>query len=111
MRLYVAGPMTGIEGFNYPAFHRAERDLRDLGYDVLNPARIDQLYNQSSAPRPWDWYMRHAIQMLVACKGVATLPGWTQSRGATLEVDLANRLGMGVRQWYSWPEVRVGVPT
>lgn len=111
MRLYVAGPMTGINDPYRTEFRRVERELRDLGYDVLNPARIDELYNQSGAPRSWDWYMRHAITMLVACKGVATLPGWMNSRGATLEVDIANRLNMGVRPWYSWPEVRVNVTT
>lgn len=108
MRLYVAGPMTGIEGLNYPEFFRVEGGLRDLGYDVLNPARIDELYNQSRAPRPWDWYMRHALVMLAGCKGVATLPGWRKSRGASLEVDVATRLGMGVRPWWQWPEVRLG---
>lgn len=107
MRLYVAGPMTGLPSLNYPEFIRVERELRDLGYDVLNPARIDELFNQSSAPRTWDWYMRHAIPMLTECKGVATLPGWANSRGASLEVLVARRLGMGVRPWYQWPEVRV----
>jgi hypothetical protein len=107
MRLYVAGPMTGIEECNYPEFFRIEKVLRDQGYDVLNPARIDELYNPTKAPRPWEWYMGKAIHMLVACKGVATLAGWQASRGATIEVNLANALGMGVRPWFSWPEVRV----
>jgi hypothetical protein len=106
MRLYVAGPMTGIEDYNYPEFLRVEGVLRDLGYDVLNPARIDELYNPTKAPRQWDWYMRHAVAMLLACKGVATLAGWPASRGATIEVNLAVSLGMGVRPWFSWPEVR-----
>lgn len=105
MRLYVAGPMTGVPGGNRDEFLRVEHELRDLGYDVLNPARIEELYNPGGAPRAWDWYMRHALQMLAACKGVATLAGWTYSRGATLEVDVAMRLGMGVRPWFSWPEV------
>lgn len=107
MRLYVAGPMTGIEELNYPEFFRVEAVLRDLGYDVLNPARIDELHNSTKAPRQWDWYMRHAIQMLVSCQGVATLAGWQASRGATIEVNLATSLGMGVRPWFSWPEVRI----
>jgi hypothetical protein len=107
VRLYVAGPMTGIPQNNYPEFFNVERYLRDRGYDILNPARIDQLYNQSLAPRPWNWYMRKAIHMLVSCDGVATLPGWRQSRGASLEVDVARRLEMGVRPYLEWPEVGV----
>ncbi len=106
MRLYVAGPMSGIENKNYDEFFRIEGVLRDLGYDVLNPARIDELYNPTGFPYDWTWYMRHTLAMLLGCKGVATLAGWQASRGATIEVNLANSLGMGVRPWFSWPEVR-----
>lgn len=107
MRLYVAGPCTGIPDNNYPEFFRVEAALRDLGYDVLNPARVDELFNPTKAPRSWEWYMRNALGMLLACQGVATLAGWQASRGATIEVNLATSLGMGVRPWFSWPEVRL----
>jgi hypothetical protein len=36
--LYISGPMGGLPGFNYPAFNFAAKRLRDLGYNVLNPA-------------------------------------------------------------------------
>jgi hypothetical protein len=99
--------MTGIEDQNFPEFFRIEGVLRDQGYDVLNPARIDELFNPTGAPRTWEWYMRNAIMMLLSCQGVATLAGWQGSRGACLEVELATRLNMGVRPWFAWPEVRI----
>ncbi|CRM19804.1 hypothetical protein [Pseudomonas sp. 31 R 17] len=37
-RVYVAGPMTGIEDFNYPAFNAVADQLRALGYEFENPA-------------------------------------------------------------------------
>ncbi|WP_259331943.1 DUF4406 domain-containing protein [Pseudomonas sp. GW101-3H06] len=37
-RVYVAGPMTGLMDFNYPAFNAAADQLRALGYEVENPA-------------------------------------------------------------------------
>lgn len=37
-RVYVAGPMTGLKDFNYPAFNAAADALRALGYQVENPA-------------------------------------------------------------------------
>ena len=37
-RVYVAGPMTGIENFNYPAFNAAADALRAQGYQVTASA-------------------------------------------------------------------------
>lgn len=37
-RVYLAGPMTGIEDFNFPAFNDMAAKLRARGYVVENPA-------------------------------------------------------------------------
>jgi len=37
--IYIAGPMSGLPEFNYPAFFAAAEQLTAAGYDVLNPAR------------------------------------------------------------------------
>lgn len=36
--VYIAGPMSGIEDFNRPAFHEVAQALRAEGHTVLNPA-------------------------------------------------------------------------
>jgi len=41
MRVYIAGPMSGIPQFNFPAFKAAARALRAIGYDVICPAETD----------------------------------------------------------------------
>ena len=91
MKIYLAGPMTGLRDFNYPAFHAAAAKLRALGHEVLNPAEN---------PRPpcgtWEGYMRMAVAQLVQCECIALLPGWTDSRGALIEHRLAQVLGMRV---------------
>ncbi|MCS6578235.1 DUF4406 domain-containing protein [Curtobacterium poinsettiae] len=101
MRLYIAGPMTGYEYFNYPAFRFAEQQLRSAGFDVLNPVDAEQ-HNTTGAPQAWDWYMRHALRMVVDSDGVALLNGWEQSRGAQLENHVATSLGMPVRPIAGW---------
>ncbi|PTR23700.1 MULTISPECIES: DUF4406 domain-containing protein [unclassified Pseudomonas] len=40
--------------------------------------------------------MRLDIDALMDCDTVATLPGWAHSKGARLEVLIADRLGMTV---------------
>lgn len=91
MRLYIAGPMTGLPDLNFPAFHAEAKRLRALGHDVINPAEINTDPNA-------DWHdcMRADIAALVTCDAIQLLPGWRRSRGATLEHDIAVRLGMNV---------------
>lgn len=92
MVLYLAGPMSGLPDFNFPAFHAAAARLRAQGYVVINPAELDD----GDTSHSWDYYMRRDIPMLLTAQAVAVLPGWEQSRGATLEVTIARALGMPV---------------
>ncbi len=98
-RIYIAGPMTGIERLNYPAFNAAAAKLRAQGYEVENPAE-----NDLPPGKQWHEYMRHAIPRLLTCTMVGLLDGWTQSKGALLEVEIAQRLGMYVCHVDNLPE-------
>lgn len=100
-RIYIAGPMSGYEDHNFPAFNEAARQLSDAGYSVLNPA-------EETGVRPgWTWaqYLKHDLPLMLKCEGVATLDGWEGSRGALLEVHVASQLEMPVRsvaEWIAW---------
>ncbi|MDT4329796.1 DUF4406 domain-containing protein [Methylomonas sp. MV1] len=91
-RIYLAGPMSGIPDYNYPAFNQAADQLRALGYAVENPAE-----NPVPDCGTWAGYMRLAIRQMLTCDMVALLPGWSASNGATLEMDVATRIGMPSR--------------
>lgn len=86
---YIAGPMTGIEHLNFPAFHRAAASLRAHGYEVVNPAEIN-----ADPTAKWEDCMRADIAELVKCHAIVLLPGWEKSRGASLEAHIAHALGM-----------------
>ena len=102
MRLYVAGPMTGYPEFNYPAFRAAERELREAGFEVLCPVDSEQHNPTPGKPQAWDWYMRHALRMVLDADGIALLPGWEDSRGATLEHHIGQSLGLECRSVEIW---------
>lgn len=98
MKVYVCGPMTGHPDMNYPAFVAAEGRLTAVGYEVLNPARVDEHHVAIDPPCPcaqegfhhsWQWYMDRCLPMVRDADGLAVLPGWLKSKGAVQEVELA----------------------
>ncbi|WP_104164732.1 DUF4406 domain-containing protein [Arthrobacter sp. SX1312] len=93
--VYIAGPMSGLPDFNYPAFHEAEKQLQAAGYRTLNPARNPE---QSS----WEGYMRAGLRQLLHADAIALLPGWERSPGANIEKQLAFDLGLGVGTVDNW---------
>jgi hypothetical protein len=99
-RLYVCGPMTGLPQLNFPSFFEADKQLRDAGYDVLNPA--DRAGRTEG--KPWDWYLRRCIKDVVDSDALALLPGWRGSRGARLEHHIAQSLFMDCRSVEDWLE-------
>ncbi len=44
----------------------------------------------------WEDYMKEDIRVMMDCDEVHMLPDWRESRGASLERDIAIRLGMKV---------------
>lgn len=104
---YVAGPMTGRPGFNYPAFDAARDLLADEGWNVISPADLDrqnlgidfsvmtgneQLGHLSTA------FARQDISSLLVADRVFLLDGWEGSTGATNEGKIATMLGVPVFQ-------------
>jgi len=88
--IYIAGPMTGYDDFNFPAFDKVAKEWDERGYAVLNPAssfmrRQDLSYEQ---------YMRSAVMLLIQASAIVLLPGWQKSNGACMEALMAARLGL-----------------
>ena len=107
VRVYLAGPMSGIPLYNFPAFHAMEARLRARGYDVVNPAALEV---HKAGDHEWVYYLKRDLCYVVGCDVVAVInsplmaqPGgshmmvpWWASRGARLEVLVALTLGLKV---------------
>lgn len=89
-KVYVAGPMTGLPEWNYPAFNYMASLLRAQGYDVCNPAEIDE--GDTSHDRAY--YLRKDLALLAECDAVVFLDGWRESPGALMEYRIAQEIGM-----------------
>lgn len=90
-RIYVAGPMTGLPELNFQAFNTAANELRAEDWHVENPAEHGIVDGAQ-----WSDYMHTDLQQLSNCCAIYLLPGWSKSRGATLEAHVAQALGMAL---------------
>lgn len=77
-RVYISGPITGIENYK-ELFGNAENKIKYMGYEVINPARIE--FDCLS----WDEYMKVDLELLEMCDAVVMLEGWKNSPGACVE--------------------------
>ena len=121
MKVYIAGPMTGIKHFNFPAFDRAQEHLLYSYEEVFSPADHDRklvgrpqgwMPEESDSIGPWlkwaipeapslrkmlgddlDWICENATDMYM-------LQGWESSKGARTEHALAVALNLGIT--YEW---------
>jgi hypothetical protein len=89
--------MTGLPDYNYPAFFSVAELLERSGYEVLNPATECECWDGEYAT-----YIKCGLKKLMKAEGVALLPGWSGSRGAMLEVQVASTLEMPVRLFGEW---------
>ena len=87
-KLYISGPMTGIQDFNFPAFFAAEEELKK-SYYVFNPANNPEMENYTD-------YLRKDIEYLIQCQVIYMLKGWKKSVGASLEHRIAKVLGFEI---------------
>lgn len=91
MKLYLAGPMTGYPEHNFPLFHSEAKRLRELGYEVVNPAEMNAGFTTQ-----WAKCMAEDIKAAVDCDAIALLPNWFRSKGATLEHLIMKELGKAI---------------
>lgn len=106
MRVYLAGPMRGLPGWNFAEFDRVEKLWTAAGHQVFSPARTCRALGyappegSSSDSHVDRQHLLHVIQTdlacIYACDAVVVLDGWESSRGATVEVALAQFLNLPI---------------
>lgn len=91
MKIYIAGPMTGVPNYNRSEFFRVAHELSKEGHIVLNPAAFPVGLTQAQ-------YMWMCLPMIDVCDKVYPLKGWRESVGACQEYQRAIDLGKIVEE-------------
>lgn len=84
--MYISGPMSGKENWNIDLFNTLEDELNAQGYKhTYNPARMENDNHQ------WKACLKTDIKAFIDndITAVILLPGWDLSKGASLEVYIA----------------------
>lgn len=92
MKFYIAGPMRGLPEYNFPAFRKAAKTLREHGHEVWSPAEHDEANGfdpTSDEARSLAEYMEHDLAEVCRADALVLLDGWWRSVGACLELVVA----------------------
>ena len=88
-KIYISGKIGGLSEQEVRAkFEAAEMELTAEGYEVVNPAKNGLPFNA-----PWEVHVAIDIILLLGCDSIYLLPCWEQSKGATLEKNIADVSG------------------
>jgi hypothetical protein len=104
---YLTGPMRGLQHWNADAFDRAAAAWVAESWTAVNPVEFDRLGGfdpRKATPEELEikgrddaWLRNVMTEDLAAVfrvEALALLPGWEKSVGATVEVGLAQFLGL-----------------
>jgi len=101
-RIYIAGPMTGKERWNFPEFERHALLIEANGGIAVAPHRIDQaVWSFDGRPElPNGMCLRAVLPIdffaLATCDAIYLLAGWSKSKGARFERAWADCLGLEI---------------
>jgi hypothetical protein len=93
MKVYISGPITGIKNLNKELFDLCEKVLVDNYHIALNPLKAVPFKDNKT----YGQYMREDLKNLLECDAIIMLSDWRKSKGATLELKVAQMCGM--RLW------------
>ena len=107
MKIQLCGPITGIEGWNYPAFYKAADHLRSYNNEVRSPAEHDVEVGldtldpdspefQQLLDECVEWDLDQ-IREWADC--IVLLPGWLNSKGCEGELLEAERYGKAAYEY------------
>ena len=97
-RIYITGPMTGIEDLNGPEFDKAEEFIDESSKYTsagFNPYQAGRMLGWDEKT-PLKTIAHTLLLDLVNCDAIYMLRGWEQSKGARAEHAVAVWIGLEI---------------
>lgn len=92
MTIYIAGKVTGLSFIEVTQkFGMAQQEVEAAGFTAINPLAVVNDWHT-----PWPQAMRLCITALMTADKLYALPCCANSKGATLELQLAKKLGIEI---------------
>jgi Asp-tRNA(Asn)/Glu-tRNA(Gln) amidotransferase A subunit family amidase len=91
-KIYISGKISGEIEEAEKRFEKAEKGLKKLGYEVVNPMKLPHNHDKS-----WESYMRECIKALMDCTHIYLIrENITSSKGVQIEINLALQLDIKI---------------
>lgn len=102
---YISGQITGLDEEEYKEnFDRAGELVEKHGFKAVSPLDVDckceqgcqsgLTFSNGDYQHSWQCYMKYDIIMLLNCDAIFIQDNAHNSKGATLEIEIASRLGL-----------------
>ena len=85
MKVYISGAITGTDDY-MERFAKAEKELTENGYSVVNPAKVNAQLPEDTA---YEEYMKMCFCMLDMADAIFMISNWKTSCGASQEYGYA----------------------
>jgi hypothetical protein len=93
-KVYISGPITGKPYGNADLFGQAAAWVTHQGHIPINPHWLKHNHGKT-----WLEYMREDLKAMMDCDEILMLPGFTESKGAMVEHELARALGLPIKHY------------
>lgn len=104
-KVYITGKISGLEEAEYLSlFAEAATFLESHGFIPVNPIEVEAecgeacnsglIFQDGRYMHTWQCYMRYDIKALMDCQAILPLDNASDSRGAKLEMQLAEQVGL-----------------
>lgn len=95
-KCYIAGKISGLEYSEFSENFRQARVVVEKFHMTpvcpLDLNKVSEMHHSDT----WKNYLKRDIKAMMDCDCVYAMKNWKESKGATIEVDLANALGIPV---------------